>query len=101
VSQRGSPSRVRPLDAVTADLVPSTAIVRTRMPTPYERGHLDLPDGVPVLVVAIDGEERVYPANRVEIAIDPQTFSPVASDAQSSPGDASPQPDAAAAIDRH
>jgi len=45
--------------------VPAGATVTARMPTAEERTELDMPDGVPVLVVAGPGAEvKVLPADR-------------------------------------
>ncbi|WP_432976454.1 GntR family transcriptional regulator [Dactylosporangium sp. CA-233914] len=43
--------------------VPPCGVVRARMPTPRERAELDLPEGVPVLVVRIGDVEEVHPAD--------------------------------------
>ncbi|MEV3986580.1 GntR family transcriptional regulator [Nonomuraea sp. NPDC049758] len=49
------------------------AFVHARMPTPDERRDLGLPaQGVPVLVVEEDGQERVLPANRTRLEIPPR-----------------------------
>jgi DNA-binding transcriptional MocR family regulator len=42
--------------------VPPGAMVRARMPTPRERDELELPEGVPVLVVRIGEDEEVHGA---------------------------------------
>ncbi|MEU5863590.1 winged helix-turn-helix domain-containing protein [Nonomuraea sp. NPDC047529] len=53
--------------------VEGPAVVRARMPTPDERRDLGLPaQGVPVLVVEEDGQERVLPANRTRLEIPPR-----------------------------
>lgn len=45
------------------------ARIRARMPTPEERKKLRLDEGVPVLVIAYDGGERLLPGDAVEIEI--------------------------------
>lgn len=43
--------------------------VTTRMPHAEERRELDLPEGVPVLVVTrADGSEELYPGNRTRVS---------------------------------
>lgn len=44
--------------------VPRGARVTSRMPTPDERGELDIPEGVPLLVVTYGGKTSRYPADR-------------------------------------
>lgn len=62
-TRRGYRSRVRPRPELQRVEIPQGAVVTARMPTPEERDRLDLPVGVPVLVVG--GE--VYPADRVAL----------------------------------
>jgi DNA-binding FadR family transcriptional regulator len=71
VCQRGRRSQVRASNPVTTAPVPAAAVVRARMPAPEERARFDLPDGVPVLVVALDHTEQVYPADRVQLQLSP------------------------------
>lgn len=48
--------------------VPRGSLVRARMPTPQERADLDVPEGVPVLIVVLGGRERgPYPADRTDL----------------------------------
>lgn len=42
------------------------SLITARMPTPSERQQMDIPEGVPVVVVAYSGRERLYPADRWE-----------------------------------
>jgi len=42
--------------------VPPGAMVRARMPTPKERDELELPEGVPVLVIRVGEDEEVHAA---------------------------------------
>jgi len=44
-------------------------VVTSRMPTADERDRLDLPEGVPVLVVEQDGQTEIYPADRVQLRV--------------------------------
>ncbi|MEU4511688.1 GntR family transcriptional regulator [Nonomuraea wenchangensis] len=53
--------------------VEGPAFVEARMPTPDEQRTLGLPaQGVPVLVVEEDGQEKVLPANRTRLEIPPR-----------------------------
>ncbi|MGI5237306.1 GntR family transcriptional regulator [Dactylosporangium sp. CA-139066] len=63
-TMRVAPGPPRPSDAEAMTLVdvPAHAVVRARMPTPWERDELGLADGVPVLVVRIGEDEEVHPA---------------------------------------
>jgi len=45
--------------------VPPNGIVRARMPTPRERDELQLPDGIPVLVIRIGEDEEIHPATGI------------------------------------
>ncbi len=47
--------------------VPAGASVSARMPTDPERRSLGVGEGVPVLVVTLDGEEKLYPADRYQL----------------------------------
>ena len=67
VTTRGQRSRVREMLQMTVTRVPVDAAVRARMPGPEERRRLNLPDGVPVLVVRVGGRETSYPADRIEL----------------------------------
>jgi hypothetical protein len=63
--ERGVDIRVRePVEKESAR-VPRGATVAGRMPTAEERSELDIPEGVPVMVVSYGGRERVYPCDRV------------------------------------
>jgi DNA-binding GntR family transcriptional regulator len=71
VTERGRQSFVRkhlPLERVSA---PPDASIRARMPTADQRACLDMPEGVPVLVVRTTGDEAVYAADRVELRYEP------------------------------
>lgn len=64
VTIRGQGSRVRPVEEVAVRYVPHDAEISARMPTETERRGLGLPEGVPVLVVSVDGRpDEVLPAN--------------------------------------
>lgn len=66
--ERGTGIRVREPVEPERVAVPRGAITRSRMPTAEERAELDIPEGVPVLVVTLGGRLRgVYPADRAEI----------------------------------
>jgi DNA-binding transcriptional regulator YhcF (GntR family) len=67
VTDRGG-SRVRPAPTRTA--VPlGRGKVTARQPTEPERREHGITDGVPLLVVTRDGQEEIYPADRVEILV--------------------------------
>ena len=56
---------VEPVETETLTLEPGQR-VSARMPTPEERERLELPDGVPVLLVLNpDGSGDIYPGNQV------------------------------------
>ncbi|WP_091652159.1 GntR family transcriptional regulator [Micromonospora pallida] len=64
----GRGTRVRELVDLERVAVPRGAVTRSRMPTVEERAEMDIPEGVPVLVVILGGRVRgVYPADRAEI----------------------------------
>lgn len=68
--ERGIGIRVREPVERRRVAVPRGSTIRARMPTPQERAALDVPEGVPVLVVIIGGRERgPYPADRVDLTV--------------------------------
>jgi GntR family transcriptional regulator len=64
---RGQSTRVRPVPRTEVVLLPADFRIRARMPLAEERKRLDLPDGVPVLVVDVNGNQQVYPGDRIEL----------------------------------
>lgn len=66
--ERGIGLRVREPVEVQVVKVPRGARTRSRMPTPQERVELDLPEGVPVLLVSFGGRTMRYPADRTELS---------------------------------
>jgi GntR family transcriptional regulator len=64
-------SHVREQGEVTAVAVPAGATITARMPTEQERRAHGIAEGVPVLVVADDGEEAIYPADRHRLTYPP------------------------------
>lgn len=63
--ERGIGVRVREPIEQRQVRVQRGSMVQARMPTAGERAELDIPEGVPVLVVTLGGRERgVYPADR-------------------------------------
>ena len=62
-------SHVREQGEVTAVTVPAGADITSRMPTEAERRELAVAEGIPVLVVAHDGEEHVYPSDRYRLSV--------------------------------
>ncbi|WP_328339589.1 GntR family transcriptional regulator [Micromonospora sp. NBC_00421] len=64
----GRGTRVREVAEREIVSVPRGALVSARMPTPAEREELDIPEGVPVLMVTMGGRLRgVYPSDRVTL----------------------------------
>lgn len=50
--------------------VPRGARISSRMPTAEERAELNVPEGVPLMVVYVGGRERgKYPADRVDLTV--------------------------------
>lgn len=60
----GHGTRVREAVQLQPVRVARGSTARGRMPTDAERATLDIPEGVPVLVVTIGGRERVLPCDR-------------------------------------
>ena len=70
--RRGHRVRVRDRSELQDLTVPVGAVVTARMPTPAERDHLGVGEGVPVLVVtAPDGTVSVFPADRWQLRYRP------------------------------
>ena len=68
--ERGIGIRVREPAEPVRVAVPRGAQVSARMPTARERADLDVPEGVPVLVVTLGGRVRgVYPADRTVLTL--------------------------------
>lgn len=68
--ERGVGIRVREPAEQQRVAVPRGAQVSARMPTTEERAALDVPDGVPVLVVELGGRVRgVYAADRTVLTL--------------------------------
>ena len=65
--EHGYGTRVRPEPEREPVAVPRGATLIGRMPSADERADLDVPEGVPVLVVSHGGREQVYPADRVQL----------------------------------
>ncbi len=65
VTRRGYRSRVRRQPELTRIELPPGVVATARMPTPEERERLDVPAGVPVLVVGAE----VYPADRYALVV--------------------------------
>jgi len=61
---RGVPARVRTSEERQLVSVGAGVVIAARMPTPEERTELDIPDGVPLLLVG----DRSLPANRYELS---------------------------------
>ncbi|MFI6266181.1 GntR family transcriptional regulator [Micromonospora sp. NPDC051006] len=64
----GRGTRVREAGAPELVKVPRGARVRSRMPTPQERAELDMPEGVPLLLVLYGGKTKRYAADRTELS---------------------------------
>lgn len=68
--ERGIGIRVREPVERQRVAVPRGGEVSSRMPTARERADLDVPEGVPVLVVTLGGRVRgVYPADRTVLTL--------------------------------
>lgn len=67
--EHGIGIRVREVPEEELVKVPRGARVRTRMPTPEERAELGIPSGVPVLVVAFGGRERILSGDKTTLTI--------------------------------
>ncbi len=66
--ERGVGIRVRAAAYRERVAVPRGATITSRMPTVDERGELDMPEGVPLLLVVVGGRLRGrYPADRVDL----------------------------------
>lgn len=62
--RHGYPSRVRPEQLQTEVIVPSGAVLTSRMPTPQEREDHDIGEGVPVVEVTVPDGPKLYAADR-------------------------------------
>jgi DNA-binding GntR family transcriptional regulator len=67
VTERGRRSVVRQVGERVPVHVGTDAVVTARMPTPTERAHFDLPEGVPLLVVRTAQGEAVHAGDRAEV----------------------------------
>lgn len=66
--ERGIGLRVREPVERRRVAVPRYAVISSRMPTAAERAELDVPEGVPLMLVYVGGRLRgVYPADRVDL----------------------------------
>lgn len=62
--ERGYGTRVREQRERTTVSVQRGSMMDIRMPTPEERERLDIPEGVPVAVVAHGTKTTIYPGDR-------------------------------------
>ncbi|GAA3449627.1 GntR family transcriptional regulator [Dactylosporangium matsuzakiense] len=75
-TRRGMRAVVRRAPVVQQVTVPAGATITARMPTPAERSHLGLAEGVPVIIVRTGAEEQLYPADRTGICRPPTATQP-------------------------
>ncbi|MEV4093766.1 GntR family transcriptional regulator [Streptosporangium saharense] len=66
---RGEGSYVREQVEQTVLAVEGPALISARMPSADEKESLDMPEGVPVLVLEIGEETRVLPAHEMKIEV--------------------------------
>ncbi|ACZ00175.1 transcriptional regulator, GntR family [Thermomonospora curvata DSM 43183] len=69
VTEHARGSYVREVPERREVIIRPAAVVTSRMPTADERDRLDLPEGVPVLVVEQSGQTEMYPADRVQLRV--------------------------------